>query len=54
MRTELLVAAAVFLPLLWGWSVHWLLDRFWPVQEVARNGQPRAATSREHPVDYQI
>jgi hypothetical protein len=53
MKTILLVAAGLVVPLVWGWFSHWLVDRFWP--------QPSGAASRSeggdgqtNVLDYQI
>jgi hypothetical protein len=53
MSTPWLIIASVFLPLVWGWAMHWLLARLWPTRRVASSprGDNRHAAS---PIDYQI
>jgi hypothetical protein len=54
MRSTILILAAAVLPLLWGWVVHGIVDRFWPVAEPPRDERSHGVRSLEHPIDYQI
>ena len=50
----LLIAFACVLPLLWGWTVHWLMTRFWPEAKTARGSEAWRKPSGDVPFDYQI
>ncbi len=54
MRLWLLACMAMLLPMLWGWAVHWFVERFWP--ERPNRGGSQADSSRvgSSPLDYQI
>lgn len=50
----LLIAAAVFGPLLWGWFVHFALSKLWPPKPVPpQRGRPQPPGDVIGP-DYQI
>lgn len=51
MPTELLYVLTLLLPGLWGWGMHWLLNRVWPLGDLAV--EHHDVPSRP-PVDYQI
>ena len=50
----LLIAFACVLPLLWGWTVHWLMTRFWPEAKTARGSEAWRKPIGDVPFDYQI
>jgi hypothetical protein len=56
MRAAVLLLLAACVPLAWGWTVHWLLERVWP-EDLARP-LPEAEEAAERlaadPFDYQI
>lgn len=55
MRGVLLTFGALVMPLVWGWLVHWAIDRFWPARQDLAKGQGQDdAQARSNPLDYQI
>lgn len=53
-KTTILVAVTLVLPLVWGWAMHLLLKRLWPVHAAtpARPGEGHGPPLRAP--DYQI
>jgi hypothetical protein len=49
----LLIALTVLLPPFWGWAIHWILSKWWPLQE-PDTLTPPGPESRPFPQDYQI
>jgi hypothetical protein len=47
----LFVLLAGIMPLVWGWTVHWVMSRLWPPPVSARRTAPVRSTP---PLDYQI
>ena len=54
MNTMLLVGAVVVVPFLWGWSVHWLLERLWPARDDASDAQTPPPPAQTNFLDFQI
>jgi hypothetical protein len=54
MSTSWLIAASVFLPLVWGWAMHWLLARVWPLKRSQATITPADKRGAVSPIDYQI
>ena len=54
MPLPLLLVLATLLPLLWGWLVHWLLKRLWPMTPASAVIAPPAETLESPPIDFQI
>lgn len=48
-----LILCSVFLPALWGWSIHWLVERVWPAADPSGETSPRVERFPPPP-DYQI
>lgn len=57
MNTSLLILA-LLLPLCWGWCMHWLLSRLWPVRPMSEDATAGRGVSGNHNAsgycDYQI
>jgi hypothetical protein len=54
MRSTILVLMAAVLPLVWGWGVHWIVERVWPFTEPDGGELPHGVRAEGHPIDYQI
>jgi hypothetical protein len=58
MRESALAIVAFIVPLVWGYAVHWGMNRMWPPTRMLRNNDTASNASgsvdpNEH-VDYQI
>lgn len=53
MRLILLVLLAILLPLVWGWLVHWLVKKWWPLRQPHVSSPHNVSSSASH-YDYQI
>lgn len=53
MQPLILVAAAIFLPLLWGWLVYRVMKQCWPASHERIQNQARNRKAPEW-VDFQI
>jgi hypothetical protein len=55
-RLTLLLIIAGAAPLVWGWAVHWLISRLWPLTsaDVVRTPAVDRNIAGPPPFDYQI
>lgn len=54
MRQELLVIAALLLPLVWGYTVSRLVERFWPFRQPLAEEEGTAAAKNGPPLPVEI